>query len=222
MGIRATKSSVRARQERAHELARSEILDAAGEVFARRGYAAATLADLARAAGYAPPSLYRYFESKEAIFRSLVARLKAELLATFEAPVDRSAPLPARLARLLGAQLELVRSRRDAFTLLTSVPPEALAAGAGVDGLHEGHRLFEAHMAGWLRRHVARRELRFPHEQAARALFGIAQAFHHHLMSTPGAPAEPGLVDLIVDVALNGIHAKPGNGRAPAPEESHR
>jgi AcrR family transcriptional regulator len=219
MSIRATKPSVRTRQARAHELAREEILDAAGEVFARRGYASATLADLARAAGFAPPSLYRYFEGKEAIFRSLVERLQGELLATFDAPVDRAAPLPARLATLLRAQLELVRRRRDAFAVLTTVPPE-VARACGLDGFHEGHRLFEAQMAAWLKRHVARRELRFPHEQAARALFGIAQAFHHHLVSTPGAPADPALVDLILDLALNGIHAKPGNGLAPAPEES--
>jgi AcrR family transcriptional regulator len=220
MSIRATKPSVRTRQARAHELAREEILDAAGEVFARRGYASATLSDLARAAGFAPPSLYRYFESKEAIFRSLVDRLRRELLASFEAPVDRAAPLAARLATLLQAQLELVRQRRDAFAVLTTVPPE-VALACGLEGHHEGHRLFEAQMAAWLKRHVARKELRFSHEQAARALFGIAQAFHHHLVTTR-EPAEPALVDLIVDLALNGIHAQPGNGRAATPEESTR
>ena len=53
-----------ARRERVRERARRDILESAARVFARRGYAAATLAELAQASGYAAPSLYRYFGSK--------------------------------------------------------------------------------------------------------------------------------------------------------------
>ena len=38
-----------------------------------------SLAELARAAGYAAPSLYRYFGSKEEIFASLLAMVSAEV-----------------------------------------------------------------------------------------------------------------------------------------------
>ena len=113
-------SPARSRQEKAREQARRDILLAAAGVFARRGYAAATLAELAKAAGFAAPSLYRYFESKEEIFRSLVELMKADLLATFEAPVDAATPLAARLEALLTSQIELTRSRRDVMALLAS------------------------------------------------------------------------------------------------------
>src|SRR5574341_676438 len=88
-------------RERAKQHARRDILLAAAGVFARRGYAAATLQELAEAAGFAAPSLYRYFRSKEEIFRSLVELVIGEVEATFQARVDRARPLGARLEGLL-------------------------------------------------------------------------------------------------------------------------
>ncbi len=80
------------RRERAREHARRDILLAAAGVFARRGFAAATLAQLAEAAGFAAPSLYRYFASKEEILRSLLEMLASEIAATFDDPKTPSMP----------------------------------------------------------------------------------------------------------------------------------
>lgn len=56
------------------------IEDAALETFARRGYAAATMAEIAREAGISTGNVYRYYPSKEALFRVLVPeRFAAEL-----------------------------------------------------------------------------------------------------------------------------------------------
>lgn len=62
------------------------ILDAAVKTFARKGYHAATIADLATAAGLGKGTLYLYFASKEAVaeamvdryFRNMGDRLRAE------------------------------------------------------------------------------------------------------------------------------------------------
>lgn len=48
------------------------ILDAAREVFAARGYASATMQDIARAAGISIGNVYRYYPSKEALFDAVV------------------------------------------------------------------------------------------------------------------------------------------------------
>ena len=45
-----------------------EIIDAALEVFAEKGFAAAKLDDIARRAGISKGALYLYFETKEDIF----------------------------------------------------------------------------------------------------------------------------------------------------------
>jgi AcrR family transcriptional regulator len=149
MTIRAVTSPAQTRQQRAHQRVRREILLAAAEVFARHGYAAATLADLAEAAGYAPPSLYRYFRSKEEIFSSLTDLLKRELHGTFERPVDRDQPLRARLEALLRSQFELTRERRDIFAVLLATRPAGEGERTPLPDLRAGMALYEADMSAW-------------------------------------------------------------------------
>lgn len=222
MAVRSKEIHVRARQEKAREHARSEILAAAAGVFARRGYAAATLADLAEAAGYAAPSLYRYFESKEEIFRSLLDRLKGELAATFDRPVDAARPLAARLEALLTAQFEMARNNRDVLAVLANEHPADGRAPAIVPELKAGLNFYEVSLLAWLRRHVAAAELRCPVEDAARVLAGVSHAFHHCGSALSAAsPSSPGdLVRFIVDLALNGIQAQPARGPVSPAEES--
>ena len=206
-------SPARARQERAREQARREILLAAASVFARRGYAAATLADLAQAAGYAAPSLYRYFASKEEIFRSLIELIKADLAATFEAPVDRALPAAARLEALLARQIEMGRSRREIFAFLLTAPPQELGDHHPVAEYRAGASLYEGHMAGWMARHVAPAELRCPIPEAARTFAAVAHAFHHASILDPAPGLEPAEeARRVVDLALHGIAATPAPG----------
>lgn len=58
----------------------AEILDAAFAVFRARGYAAATMDEIARGAGVSAGTIYRYFDGKEAMFRALVERLAARVV----------------------------------------------------------------------------------------------------------------------------------------------
>lgn len=173
MSVRSPES----RRERARAEARQDILLAAAEVFARRGYASATLAELAAAAGFAAPSLYRYFQSKDDIFRSLVDLVRGELAQTFEEPVDRAAPLAARLEALLAAQYRLRELRREAFAVLRD-PDCELPDDERRLGRRAGFSFYEEKLAAWLRENASPAELRFPTEVAARALAAVLFAFH--------------------------------------------
>jgi AcrR family transcriptional regulator len=62
-----------------------EIIDAAMDVFVERGFAAAKLDDIARRAGIAKGTLYRYFETKEDIFRAVARHAIATNLQAIEA-----------------------------------------------------------------------------------------------------------------------------------------
>lgn len=203
-------SPAKARQEKARDLARRDILLAAAGVFARRGYAAATLSELAQAAGFAAPSLYRYFESKEEIFRSLIELIKADLAATFEAPVAPGRPLEARLTDLLTRQIELGRSRREIFAFLMTTPPQELGGQHAVVEYRAGVSLYEGHMAAWMARHASQAELRCPLPVAARALAAVSHAFHHAFILDPTPGLEPAAeAARVVDLALHGIAATP-------------
>ena len=59
------------------------ILDAAERVFARAGFHAATMNDIAVEAGMSPGNLYRYFSSKDAIIAGISERDRTEIAADF-------------------------------------------------------------------------------------------------------------------------------------------
>lgn len=66
---------------------RAQVLDGARRVFLAKGFAAASMGEIARAAGVSKGTLYVYFESKTALFHALIEEMKrrtAERLTTFD------------------------------------------------------------------------------------------------------------------------------------------
>jgi AcrR family transcriptional regulator len=81
---------------------REQLLDAAAELFAKEGYARATTAQLAKAAGVTEPIIYRHFASKRDLFVALIERTADQTLQQW-GELLRSASDPAdRLRRLTG------------------------------------------------------------------------------------------------------------------------
>ncbi|WP_058303391.1 TetR/AcrR family transcriptional regulator [Gorillibacterium timonense] len=62
------------RKESEREIRRTAILDAAGMVFARKGYTNATMDDVSREAEYSKRTVYVYYSSKEQIYLELMIR----------------------------------------------------------------------------------------------------------------------------------------------------
>jgi AcrR family transcriptional regulator len=190
MTARATSD----RRARVREHARRDILESAAQVFARRGYAAATLAELAEAAGYAAPSLYRYFGSKEEIFQSLLSLVTAELQEVFDAPVDRRLPIEERLSTLFLALRRMAEGRRETLELLTAhTDPD------------EGQAHLEGRLEAWLKKHVARSELRVPPALAAQVAAGILLAQKHGRQRPGSTNVES--ARLAADLILHGVSA---------------
>jgi AcrR family transcriptional regulator len=78
MKVRST-TRTRERRAREHVKRRGEILIAAREVFARRGYQAATLDEIAQKAAFAKGTLYNYFRSKQDLFEHIMEILLEEM-----------------------------------------------------------------------------------------------------------------------------------------------
>jgi AcrR family transcriptional regulator len=74
---------------------RERIVHAALAAFAKGGFTATTMSDIARGAGMAVANLYRYYASKEELFE---AALPAALVERFEALLEQSVRAHAALA----------------------------------------------------------------------------------------------------------------------------
>jgi TetR/AcrR family fatty acid metabolism transcriptional regulator len=98
-------------QTKAQEDKRRLLLDAAVRVFARKGYHAARVGDIAEEAGVAYGLLYHYFSSKEEVLRNVFRETWRALIATIES-VERSEDTPREQLRKV-AEILLRSWKRD-------------------------------------------------------------------------------------------------------------
>jgi AcrR family transcriptional regulator len=106
--------------QRQRETQRARILDGARHVFARKGKAA-TMADIAQAAGVSQGLAYRYFVSKEEIYRELVEQA-IQAGAETSQPIQEPTATPGeRLALLLTKMVEYRRDHLEIYQLLDQV-----------------------------------------------------------------------------------------------------
>jgi AcrR family transcriptional regulator len=99
---------------------RQQLLDVAREVFARRGFHATSMDDIAEGAGVTKPVLYQHFPSKRALYVELLTDTGDQLLhalttATRDIPSGRE-----RVEQGFLAYFRFVRDRRASFRLLFS------------------------------------------------------------------------------------------------------
>jgi AcrR family transcriptional regulator len=106
--------------QRIREKQRAKILEGARHVFACKGRAA-TMADVAAAAGVSQGLAYRYFADKETLFRALVEQLMQPSLSTMEHLLERSGTPGERLDFLISMLVEGRREYPEFFQLLYQV-----------------------------------------------------------------------------------------------------
>jgi AcrR family transcriptional regulator len=93
--------------------ARQRIFKAAVQVFANRGYAAASVQEIVRRARVTKPTLYYYFESKAVLYRHLVHHAQDEWQKLITQAAGRACRLEDRLTRILCALFEFSRTHRE-------------------------------------------------------------------------------------------------------------
>ncbi|MGD3110583.1 TetR/AcrR family transcriptional regulator [Streptomyces sp. YGL11-2] len=74
-----------------------QMLDAAVRTFARRGYRAASMDEIAEGAGVSKPLVYLYLNSKEELFSAVIRRESAALVAAVTAAVEPDAAADRQL-----------------------------------------------------------------------------------------------------------------------------
>lgn len=103
------------------------ILETAGPIFAARGYNAASMDEIALAAGVSKPVLYSSFGSKDGLYFAYIERAGAELLGGIRAAGTTAGPPDVRLWAGTLAFFSFVDEYRDGWSVLFS---ELAAGGA--------------------------------------------------------------------------------------------
>ena len=110
-----SRSPDRAEDAALADVRRRQILDAAADVFARRGFHAASMAEIARSFGMSAGHIYNWFDSKEAIIEALVERDVASFNQFVTAARDEADPRPALLKQAEQRANELLDPARAAL-----------------------------------------------------------------------------------------------------------
>ena len=153
--MRTIKRRIKPRWQRRKDARPDEIIQAALEVFAERGFAATKLEDVARKAGVTKGTIYLYFENKEALFKALIRGTIVPVIAQGE----EIAQAFTGSARDLFEKLVREYCRLVGETALASIPRLMIAEAGNFPQLARfyyqevitrGHRL----MAGVLERGI--------------------------------------------------------------------
>lgn len=100
---------------------RDRILQAAVKVFAKNGFHATRVSEVAKAAGVADGTIYLYFDSKESLLVSLFEDRVEKLLAFMREELPKKPDAPARLRAVIDMQLGLLEGERDLAEVITVI-----------------------------------------------------------------------------------------------------
>lgn len=100
---------------------RDRILKAAVKVFARNGFHATRVSEVAKAAGVADGTIYLYFKSKDELLVSLFEDRVSKLLAFMDTSLPKLPSAPERLRAVIDMQLGLLEGERDLAEVVTVI-----------------------------------------------------------------------------------------------------
>lgn len=105
--------------KRRRGITRDELLQAAAELFARKGYRATSLEDVADTLGVKKTTIYHYVRSKEVLLVDIYETM-LDLIETRLRPISRAGlPPDERLRRLIHAYIEIMAERAAMSTTWT-------------------------------------------------------------------------------------------------------
>jgi AcrR family transcriptional regulator len=106
-------STKKTKQEIVSEFRCNEILDAARRIFAKKGFADATMDEIAATSGLAKGTLYLYFKSKRDVYLRTLQHGTAELLERVTANMHGVTGVRAKLRANITTRLEYAEENRD-------------------------------------------------------------------------------------------------------------
>ncbi|MET1412193.1 TetR/AcrR family transcriptional regulator [Roseibium sp. HPY-6] len=166
------------RRTRDPETKRAALLDAALHLFTEEGYENVSIADIAKRAGIAVGTVYRFYDNKITLLRAMLESLEDEFVVQMQSDWSQGGDYSARLERVCLGLFTLSEKRKPLLRLMSmttdivyadsSLPGDRIQAQIRLmygDGLRDGaflngdiplmasmaHGLVEGAMMGWMR-----------------------------------------------------------------------
>ena len=176
-----------------------QMLEVAGEVFAERGFHAASMDEIAERADISKPMLYAYFGNKEGLYSAYMARTGARLLETMDAAVDLDLEPERQVYASMAAFLGFVEEHRQGWSVLQ----RELAGGGGGPLAEDVGRVRAAivkRMAALLGAHLGETRA----DALAHGFVGAGESLAAWWLDHPDHTREQ-VAELIMDVGWRGV-----------------
>jgi AcrR family transcriptional regulator len=203
-------------QKQTATLVRQAILEGAIRAFARVGYEAVTMKDIAEASGYTAPALYHYFPGKEEIIEALLDHVHEAFLATLDEPMLDSMTFPQRVEMLLRRQIDVAARHREAFELFNTVQAQCsgVRSSKRKECLVANFERYQRRLAKWMGESATKQDLGGrPPEVAAFFFWSICMGFRMRAVIAGRESIDNWheQVPLVIDLFLNGVRGSRRN-----------
>lgn len=196
---------------RARQFDADEALDRAMEVFWRRGYEGATLAELTAAMGINRPSMYAAYGGKEALFRKVLDRYRSGPVGFIRRSLNEPTARGAAEAILRGMLGLLGDAKTPSGCLIVQA---ALAAGPDAEPVRRELAAGRERAVAAIRERFERaaREGDLPADADAAALARYVATVMHGLAVQAAGGADPSELRRVADLAMLAWPAHPSAG----------
>jgi AcrR family transcriptional regulator len=180
---------------------REQLVAAAIEIFAKQGFHATSMNDIADAAGVTKPVLYQHFVSKRELYLALLEGTGHRLLTLIEDATRYASGPRSQVVQGFGAYFRWVAADRDQFLLL-------FGSGARRDELFaDAVRRVEDAVAEAIAP-LIRADIDIDHQRLlATALVGLAEATSRRLVANGESFDPERIAGQVADLAWAGLRA---------------
>jgi AcrR family transcriptional regulator len=187
-----TQAPERLSREEKKARTRAQLIDAAATVFARRGYVAASLDEVAEEAGLTKGAVYSNFDSKEELFQAVIDERFNEPMKRAADVIESSAGTTEELA-MVGARafVGVVEQEREVFLLALEMNIHVARHPELAPAFAAGRREQLAEVADIITEHskASGDPLPLPADQMAIAVEALSQGIALHTLVDPeGVP----------------------------------
>jgi AcrR family transcriptional regulator len=204
------------RQRPTRAQTRQRLLQAAGEVFAQRGYERASLDDVAIAAGLTKGAVYSSFAGKDDLFYALMRERIDERLALVTEAVERDATVREIASDASSGMAQLMSSQRDWHLLFIEFWARAVRHPDLHDEFARERRSVRALIAQFLEARAAEAGVDLPvsAEQLAVAVLALSNGIAIEHLADPDT-VDPSIFGVVLSLLLDRLLV-PAAGSAPS------